>query len=226
MKTIAILDTETTGLDPARDRCIEVACVLYSVEHAAAIVSFSTILRASENAAEEVNRIPASLLRGPYAPDNVAECWKRVAEMCAPAEAIVAHRAEFDRGFVDASIRDLRPWICSKFDMEWPLGKPGDHLVHLALAHGLGVVHAHRALTDCDTLCRLFMRVQEMGHDIPAMLARAMLPRVRIVSLAPFEQKDEVKALGFAWDPDRRQWWRRCIVGEVPAYPFAVREEP
>lgn len=35
MDNVLILDCETTGLDPARDVCIEVACVRYSIRHRA-----------------------------------------------------------------------------------------------------------------------------------------------------------------------------------------------
>lgn len=223
MKTILLLDTETTGLDPTKDACIEVACTLYSVEHAAPIRSFASLIDERANAAEETNRIPVALLQSGRCP-VACKVWPFVLAMAQHAEAIVAHRADFDRSFVHESLRDVRPWLCSKFDIEWPRGKPGDHLVHLALAHGLGVAHAHRAMSDVDTLSRIFQRVAEMGSDVPRMLARAMLPRVKVVSLAPFEQKDEVKALGFAWDPNVREWSKRCIKGEVPIFPFKTRE--
>ncbi len=222
LKTIAILDTETTSLDPVTGHCIEVACVLYSVEHAAPIASFASLIDGFGNAAEDINRIPVGLLSSGVCPigDKV---WSTVRGMVARAGAVVAHRAAFDRSFVHESVRDLRPWVCSKFSIEWPKGKPGDHLVNLALAHGLGVVHAHRALTDCDILTRLFMRVAEMGHDVPAMLERAMLPRVTVLSLASFAEKDIVKAHGFEWNADRREWTKRCIAGEVPTFPFQTR---
>lgn len=223
MKTIAILDTETTGLNPETDACIEVAVVLYSVEHAAPIRSFASLIDERANAAEEINRIPVALLQSGRCP-VAAKVWPHVLAMVQHADAIGAHRADFDRSFVHESVRNARIWLCSKFDIEWPRGSPGDSLVPLALAHGVGVVSAHRAMTDVDILTRLFMRVHEMGANVPAMLARAALPRVNVLSLAPFEQKDEVKAHGFGFNGETRQWTRRCIKGEVPAFPFKTRE--
>ena len=223
MKTLAILDTETTGLDPAKDTCIEVACVLYSVEHAAPIASFASLMATTSNDAEAVNRIPVPLLVGAPANDKV---WKYVAALIARADAVVAHRAEFDRSFVPPELRDLKPWICSKFDIPWPLSKPGDGLVHVALAHGVGVMQAHRALTDCDTLARIFQRVAEMGADVPGILARAMRPKSRYVALVSFEDREKAKAAGFQWDGARKQWHRTMARDDVDALGFETREQP
>jgi DNA polymerase III epsilon subunit-like protein len=41
-----ILDVETTGLDPAKDRLIEVGAVLWNVEHRAIVEVYSGLMRA------------------------------------------------------------------------------------------------------------------------------------------------------------------------------------
>jgi hypothetical protein len=51
MKTILLLDTETTGTDE-RAVCIEVAVALYSVEYAAVVRSYSSLIRHDANEAE------------------------------------------------------------------------------------------------------------------------------------------------------------------------------
>ena len=169
---VLILDTETTGLDPAVDRCIEVGCILYDTKAAAVIASYASLIGQEDtaNAAESINRIAPAMLVSAPTHDFV---WNIVKNHAKTADAILAHRAEFDRGFVPLDLRTIRPWVCTKFHVEWPLGKMGDHLVHLALAHGVGILSAHRALTDCDTLARLLTRVHEMGSDLDLMLTRA-----------------------------------------------------
>jgi DNA polymerase-3 subunit epsilon len=222
MKRILILDTETTGLDPTRDACIEVAAVLFDLEHASTIESYASLIRASANPAEAINAIPAALLDSAPPADDV---WPRVEALARRADAIVAHRAEFDRGFVHASVRDSAPWVCSKFDLEWPKStRVGDGLVSLALSHGLGVANAHRAMTDCDTLARLFMRVHEMGVDLPRMIARGMRPKVRVVALVSYDDRDKAKSAGFSWDPSRKEWARTIFQDEIASLPFRVRE--
>jgi DNA polymerase-3 subunit epsilon len=220
MKRVLIVDTETTGLDPARDRCIEYACILYDLEHAAPVASFSTLLPATENAAEEVNRIPVALLReGTESPAS----WTMMHKFAARAWAFVAHRAEFDRSFIPTDVATTLPWVCSKFHIDWPRGKPGDSLVPLALAHGLGVASAHRAMTDCDTLARLLTRVHEMGVPLVPLLERAMRPRRKVIALTSYDEREMTKAAGFAWDGDKRVWWREMPIDEIDKLPFATK---
>lgn len=221
--TLIILDTETTGLDPAKDRCIEIAFAAYDLDAHTPIGMSSLLIHADENAAEAINRIPVAALRR-MSPS--ADPWENlratVAGVAQPA-AFVAHRADFDRSFTPSAIAAMLPWVCSKFDVEWPLSKPGASLVDVALAHGVPVHDNHRALTDVMLLVKTFQRVHELGHDVQAMLARAVRPKVEVVSLAPFGEKDVVKASGFAWDPTRKVWHRRMAQEDVAALPFQVR---
>lgn len=230
--------------------------MLYDLELACPIASFASLLPAESNAAEAVNRIPVAALRGmgDWARRLVLEpidlhdetdpIWAGVAYYANQADVIVAHRAEFDRQFVTAQARKAAPWVCSKTEIDWPLGEPGSSLINLALAHGVGVVSAHRAMADVDILARLLTRVAEIGPHLPAwfpasaegreahqpilvrMLAQAMRPRVRVVSLAPFSQKDHVKAAGFLWDADKKVWWKRVVREDIPGLGFKVKEEP
>lgn len=220
IRRILILDTETQGLDPAVHQAIEVACVIYDVAHGAPVDAFSALIYATSNDADKINRIPVSLLSQAR---QATDVWDDVAAMVNSCDAIVAHRAEFDRSFVRADLRTERPWVCSKYDIEWPASAVGDHLVHLALALGVPVFTAHRAMADVDTLVRCFQAASKMC-DVQAMLARAMLPRMKLVSLAPFSQKDAVKAAGFSWDG--KEWSRRVVKGEPYEFPWKVREVP
>ncbi len=221
MKTLAVIDTETQGLDPATDACIEVAVILYDIEHRAPVESYASLIRAKGNAAEAVNRIAPSLLES--APRG-GDVWSVVRAMVARADAVVAHRAEFDVGFIPPSVLGECPVLCSKFDIEWPHGKLGDHLVHLALAHGVGVMEAHRALADCNLLVRLFQRVAEQGVDVPAMLARAMRPKVTVIAQVSYDDRAMAKSAGFAWDASGKFWHRSMAREDVAALPFTTRE--
>lgn len=215
-----IIDTETTGLDPTVHRCIEVACCLFDLRLGIPLASYASLIRSESNEAEPINRIPVAALVDAQHAEIV---WRSVGAMFAEADVIVAHRAEFDRGFVAEHLRTMRPWVCSKFHLELPLGKSGDHLTHLALAHGLGVMSAHRAMADVDTLARILSRVHEMGHPLPALIERAMRPRVKVIALTSYDEREMTKAAGFAWEPTSKTWWKEMVAEDVAALPFRTR---
>ena len=199
IRRLAILDVETSGVSPETDHCIEVAVILYDLARAAPIASFASVMRADTNAAFSVNRIPTEILQD--APP-AEEVWRRIMVVTYSADVFVAHQASFDRSFTPEPLRSSKPWVCSMNHIEWPESKCGESLVKTALAHGIGVVHAHRAMSDVDTLSRLLTRVQERT-DLQSLFARAMRPRKMYVSLASFDMKDVVKAHGFQWVPDK-----------------------
>jgi len=225
IRRACILDTETTALDPAQAQCIEVAVCLYDLEHAQPISSFASLIRIDgndewgmpANPAEHINGIKPAMLKDARPADEV---WRAVKWMIASADVIVAHRAEFDRKFVPDF---QKPWACSKIDIQWPDRARGDSLVQLALGLGLGVASAHRAMADVDTLARIFTRVAEKGHSLEAMLVRAMRPKVKYVSLAPFEEREIVKSHGFLWEPSAKEWYRFMPPEDVGELPFKVR---
>lgn len=233
MKNLLIVDVETTGVDRANDRVIELGCVLWSVAHRTSIEVYSRLLDAPENPAEAVNGIPSALIAA-LKPEPVFDA---LIGLAFEADAIVAHQADFDRAFCmrgldgiperDWPMAIAQPWICTREDMKWPKGGTGESLIALALAHGVAVVSAHRAISDCLLLARLFEQCfatyPDFGERLEAALEHSRLPKVRLVSLAPFEEKDTVKAAGFKWDPHRKEWWRVMAQEDAKDLPFRTR---
>jgi DNA polymerase-3 subunit epsilon len=224
MKNILLLDTETGGTHEGAP-CIEVAVALYSVEYAAVVRSYSSLIRHGSNDAERTNRIPVGLLLDAPPPQSV---WAVVAKFVAQADAIVAYNAEFDRRFVPlVAPQDMCPWVCAMDDISWPRGKGGrESLISLALAHDVGVASAHRAFADVDLLARLFTRVKDMGRDLGAMLARGLRPKGRfVVAERGFDEARNalVKGNGFTWDAGRREWSRTMAIEDAETLPFAVK---
>ncbi len=219
---VLITDTETTGL--SRDDgavCIEVAAMVYDTKYGP-IESYASLIEHGSNAAEHINRIQVGALNLAMPKDNV---WARIDAMIADyeIEAFVAHRAEFDQKFFE--IVTTIPWICTKVDIDWPGGHRGDHLVHLALAYGLGVASAHRAMTDVDHIARIFTRVAET-NDLEALLKRAMRPKKRFVALVAYDQRGLAKSAGFLWSETKREWYREMPPEDAEKLFFRVKESP
>lgn len=219
---ILILDTETSSLDDSAV-CIEVAAALFSVPHASVVRSVSSLIRAEANPARDVNRIPDALLA--LAPPASA-VWPVVQRFAEHADAIVAHKAEFDRRFVPAAATAGRPWICTMDDVQFPRGASGDSLVKLALAHDLGVATAHRAAADVDLLARLLTRVREMGHELGPLLERGLRPKAKfVVAERGYDPKrnELAKAAGFKFVPTTKDWIRSMAIEDAAKLPFETR---
>jgi DNA polymerase-3 subunit epsilon len=223
VKTILILDTETSSLDPKTGHLLEVATALWSVEHRSLIKARSWILRAESNEAESVNGIPTALLmEQPLATTmKITELW--VLAWAGEADAIVAH-GDFDRKWFGNEIQS-RTWIDSCDDIEWPRASTSRSLVALALAHGVGVSHAHRALSDVMTLVQLFERAAEMT-DVSAMLTKAARTKRSYRAVVNYDTNALAKERGFRWDPERKIWHRRIAIEDATTkeWPFKLEE--
>lgn len=218
-----IIDTETTGLEDTA-RVIEVGAILYSVDNQCSLQELATLLPADGNAAESINRIKVEALREIGFTQSASMAMELLFSMSKSADVYVAHNAEFDskRVFGQTDFLPLAelPWVCTKSDFRWPCGKEQDSLINTALANGVPVASAHRALTDCRLIAALFDRMA----DLPAMFEVAMRPKALFEALVPFERKDEAKAAGFKWNGTDRTWTRQMAIDDVAALSFPVRQ--
>lgn len=215
---VLIIDTETSSLDPKTGHLLEVAVAQYSLAHGL-VRAHSWVIKAPSNEAFVVNGIPVELVRDDYAvdPRSLDKVLHSLVEF---SDAIVAHNAAFDSQWLP----DLgKPWVCTCDDIEFPKPSMSKSLTSIALAHGVGVVHAHRALSDVMTLVALFDRVRE-NHDLASILSRGLRPKKLVAAVLPYDRKDEAKALGFRWQAETKQWTKRVAVEDIPSLGFDVKE--
>jgi DNA polymerase-3 subunit epsilon len=219
---LLIVDTETSGLDPATGKCLEVGAVLFDVPHRAVLSQLSFLLPASANPAQHVNGIDPAVTR-------LEQPWRQSLQMLdamvAGADAVLAHNAAFDRqwfGIEPLPALD-RPWICTMDDIPWPADrqlKPRPSLQALALAYGVPVWAAHRALTDCIYL----VQVLERCADLEQLLVEAQEPRQLFRAQLSYAERFRAKQAGFRWnDPVAGAWSRRLSEREARSLPFPVQ---
>jgi DNA polymerase-3 subunit epsilon len=218
---ILILDTETTGLSPQQGVCIEVGVVLFDVASRAVLQQLSFLLPCQANPAEAINGIAAAVTRLPQPTEAALALFAALVEA---ADAVVAHHAAFDRQwFGHGALPTLElPWICTMEDIRWPAEmqlRPNPSLRDLALAHGVPVWAAHRALTDCDYLVHVFQRCAQLE----ALLVAAQEPRELYRARLSYAERHQAREAGFRWnDPVTGAWSRRLSRREVDALPFPV----
>ena len=165
---LLILDTETTGLDPEVDQVLEVGAILFSVPQRAVLAQLSFLLPVEANAAEPLNGISAGATQ---APQPWQPSLQLLQQFASSAQLAVAHNAAFDRQwFGHGALPDLPlPWLCTMEDIYWPadrLLRPRPSVRDLALAYGVPVWAAHRALTDCIYLAQVFERCDQLEQLI------------------------------------------------------------
>ena len=161
---LLILDTETTGLDPEVDQVLEVGAILFSVPQRAVLAQLSFLLPVEANAAEPLNGIRAGATQAPQPWQPSLQLLQQFASC---AQLAVAHNAAFDRQwFGHGALPDLPlPWLCTMEDIHWPadrLLRPRPSLRDLALAFGVPVWAAHRALTDFIYLAQVVERLEQL----------------------------------------------------------------
>jgi DNA polymerase III subunit epsilon len=224
---LLILDTETTGLDPAHHHCIEVGAVLFDLPHRAVLSQVSFLLPCARNDAEAINGIAADVSRLPQPWSAGLACFEALLES---ADVVVAHNAAFDRQwFGHGPLPPVdKPWLCSMEDLRWPADRqlrPNPSVRDLALAYGVPVWAAHRALTDCIYLAQVFERCAELEQLVAEGLEPRRLYRARV----SYEERHRAREAGFRWnDPVSGAWTRRLSQREVERLDFPVLplEEP
>lgn len=218
---LLILDTETTGLDPTTDQCLEVGAVLFHVPGRAVLSQLSFLLPADTNPARAVNGIDPAVTRVPQPWQQSLDLFQALVHQ---SDAVVAHNAAFDRQwFGKPPLPGIdQTWICSMEDIHWPAERhlrASPSVRDLALAYEVPVWAAHRALTDCIYLAQVFERCE----DLEALLVAAMEPRQLFRAQLSYAERHRAKEAGFRWNhPVTGAWSRRLSEREALALPFPV----
>ncbi|MGB1000475.1 MAG: 3'-5' exonuclease [Prochlorococcaceae cyanobacterium] len=220
---LLILDTETTGLDPEVDQVLEVGAILFSVPQRAVLAQLSFLLPVEANAAEPLNGIRAGATQAPQPWQPSLQLLQQFASC---AQLAVAHNAAFDRQwFGHGALPDLPlPWLCAMEDIHWPadrLLRPRPSVRDLALAYGVPVWAAHRALTDCIYLAQVFERCDQLEQ----LIAEGREPRHLYRAQVSYDERHLAREAGFRWnDPVHGAWSRRLSERQLEALklPFNV----
>lgn len=219
----AILDIETTGLDVATDRMIEIGIVSFEYD-ARGVTRILDVVSELEDPG-----VPLSSnimqLTGLTDADLAGRHFDRarIAQALADARFVIAHNAAFDRPFMEAAFTEAvdKPWACSQTQLPWTTdaGQGSARLEYLLMKHGF-FYDAHRAETDCRATLHLLAQKaawDERGRSIFTLLrenaARTGL-HVWLVDL-PYARKDEAKQMGCAWSdgtkPGTRKAWHKEV---------------
>ena len=218
---LLVLDTETTGLNPEKDHCLEVGAILFHIESRAVLAQQSFLIPVASNEAVTINRISAEITKLEQPLQQALEYFQALLDA---TDILVAHNAAFDRQwFGKEPLPNIcKPWLCTMEDISWPKERqlrPRPSVRDLALAYGVPVWSAHRALTDCIYLAEVLSRCE----DLENLLFQGLEPRRLMRAEVSYENRHLARNAGFRWnDPVQGAWTRRLSDREALALDFSV----
>jgi DNA polymerase-3 subunit epsilon len=216
----AILDTETTGMIQAADKIIELGMVVfeYCPETGQAYRILETFNELEDPGmpippeSTKVHHITDAMVVGKHIDDAA------VHSLLSEVSIVIAHNAEFDRGFVETRLPVFakKAWGCSLKQIPWKSeGFGSASLEFLAYRNGFHY-EGHRASVDCQALLEVLQcTLPESGDKaLKILLQNARIKEFKVWALnAPFDTKDKLKARGYRWAAERKTW--NGIVTEV-----------
>ena len=202
-----IIDVETTGLDPVNDQIIELGLIEFGVsgdELPRVIRSYGSLQDPKREISPEIERLTG--ISNAHVKDQAID-WAIVRSFFARAEIVIAHNADFDRRFIEATGElegNSLHWGCSMRHVDWQsLGFKSLALNYLAADHGFVNPFAHQALFDCATTFRL------IAPHLKDLIARSYEREFIVKAVgSPFESKNVLRERGYRWDAVERCWGR------------------
>lgn len=225
LRRIAIIDTETTGLDWIRHSVIEVAAAAVLVDDAGRIAAIPSL---GSGLNDPGHPLPPEIVELTGLTDAMIANRQinrdELGAFLASCEAVLAFNAGFDRGFVEALLPDLPAmrWGCVMADVPWrKLGfEPGPQN-YLLMQAGRFAAGAHRAKDDVLSLIELLNHVYADGASIMTKVLDAIdAPAWRFeATWASYHQRDLLRDRRYRWRAEGRSgvWHKHVRDGEYQA---------
>jgi DNA polymerase-3 subunit epsilon len=165
-----VVDLETTGFSPARDRVIEIGAV--AVEGGGIVEEFHSLIdpgRTVPGQAQRVHGITDEMLRGQPLPDEILPDFHRFIGQ----SRLVAHNAPFDLGFLRGEFARLGFGLANRYHCTLQLSRRAlpslpNHRLETVARHLFGRLddkeRLHRALADARLTARVWMALNAGDH--------------------------------------------------------------
>ncbi|MEM9944704.1 MAG: 3'-5' exonuclease [Cyanobacteria bacterium P01_D01_bin.36] len=220
---VLIVDLETTGFDPVSSKAIEIGAILFDCATHTVLEQISSLIPCNSNKAQNVNQIApeASMQSIVY-----LGAITHLEEMAAIADYITAWNSSFDSKWFGHPNQELpaldKPWF-DAMGVNYARSSNSKKLIDVALAHGIPVISAHRALTDCSLVAELFRRHRNIEQLILDAIAREGEPKVLVIAEIAYEDRQKAKDKQFTWNKlISNQWAKWVRASEIDSLGFPV----
>lgn len=218
-RTALCIDSETTGMDSASDKIIEIGMVAFEYDPVTSgIIRISDRYSGFEDPGEplpeeikEITCITDAMVAGKAFDDD------RVNAMVQKAGLVIAHNAAFDRRFMERRFPAFAmvPWACTVSQLDWRAERISSRTLEFLLYKCGGYcINAHRALDDAEGVLGLLLASFPVSNQsiFCALLERSGEMTSKICAVgAPFDKKDILKQRGYRWNDGSKGgckgWW-------------------
>ena len=213
----AIIDLETTGLDPKIEEIIEIGTLIVSFTNEEGFIAVeladNQLQQPNKAISEEITKI-TGITNNDVAGKSID--WHGLAKKIADVDLIICHNAYFDRNFMElqtpehfSSLIKSKAFGCSSRGVKWAsLGFEGAKLEYLNLKMGF-FYDGHRALVDCWATLNLFIQRPDAFDELKMGVRKKEI--MICAELAPFDKKDLLKQRGYRWSDGSgslpKSWW-------------------
>lgn len=166
----AIIDIETTGLDPKKDKITEIAILIH--DGLSVVDEYSTLINPERSIPHYISGITGITNQMVLDAPKFYEVAKKILEMTRDC-VFVAHNVEFDFGFVAAEYKSLgyvykREKLCTvKLSRKLLPRRASYSLGNLCRALGISLQKHHRALDDATATAQLFGYLLQLKNEDP-----------------------------------------------------------
>lgn len=201
-----VIDTETTGLDTARDKIIELGFIAFEYDAGSGRIyrvlhqygGFEDPGTPLNEIIIQVTGITDEMVKDQHLDDAEINHWLEKSDL------MIAHNAAFDRQMLERRLPLTchANWACTLSDINWSDEDISSRKLDY-IAYKLGYFFdGHRAVNDAQATLHMLSKVLPVSGK-PALAellqkARAKSRRYFAIS-APFDKKDVLKARGYRW---------------------------
>ena len=214
VRRAAVIDTETTGTDPATDKVIELAIVVF--EYCAESGAVGRVVGRYDAFEDPGMPIPPESTAIHGITDDMVRGHRldesAIGQLLDGVGIVIAHNARFDRMFLEQRLAVFAalPWGCSWQEVAWhEAGIGSSKLEYLAYRYGF-FYEGHRAAADCLALLEILQQpfAQSGKPVLMQLLESARRPSFRLwANNSVFDTKDLLRERGFRWDAPKRCWY-------------------
>ena len=214
-KMIAVfLDIEATGLSYTQDKLIELGMVKFEYNRQGSIFR---LLDDFSGYQDPGILIPKYITELTGINDDTVRSHKiqesAVANYLQDVDLIIAHNAQFDRTFLEATFPSLpsKAWSCLMYDVDWDKeGISSRKLEYIAYKFGF-FYEGHRAINDC--LAGVHLLAQKLPKSqvpvLKELLTQSAAIRFKLYAVnSPYDSKELLKSRGYRWSMNQNDKYR------------------